>query len=244
MKKETKTNVVCCTRRQKVLGLVALVGLFACGLMVGITFNSNAKSQNSAVAENAAVVENQQATPEQPCQVVESLLLKKLYSENTDNSGEHRWNLSVYKRLAEYGCPENAKKYQDMIAREEVILKALDGESTQLCEDTENMLQDSLVFIDGYDSDSRIARAKIYANLAERGCPEHAQYYTDLAVKELTIARALSEDKFDKQETIDVVETYKRLEMKQAAAEVLDKAKKLTDPAIDFILQVQKIIEE
>ncbi len=60
----------------------------------------------------------------------------------------------------------------------------------------------------------------------------------------MEIARALRDDYFNRNETLEVVETYKRLEMKQAAADVLDKVQKLTDPAIDFIIQVQKIIEE
>ena len=41
-----------------------------------------------------------------------------------------------------------------------------------------------------------------------------------------------------------MVETYKRLHMQQEAAKMLDKAKKLTNPAIDFIIQLEKIIEE
>ena len=93
-------------------------------------------------------------------------------------------------------------------------------------------------------SDARIERAKIYANLSERGCSENKARYVELARQELEIARALEDDEFDNEETIEVVETYKRLNMQAAAEEIFETAKKLTNPAIDFILEVEKIINE
>ena len=65
-----------------------------------------------------------------------------------------------------------------------------------------------------------------------------------MAQQELEIARALQDDKFSEDDTIEVVETYKRLNMQAAAQEIFDVAKKLTNPAIDFILEVEKIINE
>ena len=41
-----------------------------------------------------------------------------------------------------------------------------------------------------------------------------------------------------------MVETYKRLQMQKEAERMIEKAKKLTNPAIDFIIQLEKIIEE
>ena len=67
----------------------------------------------------------------------------------------------------------------------------------------------------------------------------------DLARQELEIARALEDDDMTHQrETIEIVETYKRLHMQQAAHEILDKAKRITNPAIDFIIELEKIINE
>lgn len=96
----------------------------------------------------------------------------------------------------------------------------------------------------GASSFDRIERAKIYANLSERGCAENSQKYYDMAKQELAIARALEDDEFDEFETIEVVETYKRLNMQAAAEEIFETAKRLTNPAIDFILEVEKIINE
>ena len=52
----------------------------------------------------------------------------------------------------------------------------------------------------------------------------------------------MEDDEFDEYETIEVVETYKRLNMQAAAQEIFEPVKKLTNPTIDFILQVEKII--
>lgn len=94
------------------------------------------------------------------------------------------------------------------------------------------------------NADDRIERAKLFTTMAERGCPENSATYVEFARAELDIARAIQDDEFDRDETIDVVETYKRLHMQAAAEEIFEKAKKLTNPAIDFIIQVEKIINE
>lgn len=104
-------------------------------------------------------------------------------------------------------------------------------------------LQDEVVV----DTDAQfyINRAKIYANLADRGCKENIEVYKELAKKDLDIARALNHDSLDdRREATEMVETYKRLQMQAEATKMIEKAKKLTNPAIDFIIQLEKIIEE
>lgn len=118
-------------------------------------------------------------------------------------------------------------------------------DTTQTCTIIEESLLVRLPNGDKFATqDDRIERAKIYANLSERGCPENHQKYYDLAKQELEIARALSDDEFNQQDTIEVVETYKRLNMQAAAEEIFEMAKELTNPTIDFILSVEKIINE
>ncbi|MBE6461703.1 MAG: hypothetical protein E7006_02560 [Alphaproteobacteria bacterium] len=111
------------------------------------------------------------------------------------------------------------------------------------CVQIEELLAERLPEPDG-QGELRIIRAKIFAQMSERGCPENSEKYVALAKQELEIARALEDDEFDQYETIEVVETYKRLDMQAAAEEILETAKKLTNPAIDFILEVEKIINE
>lgn len=241
MKKEKNVKVACCSTRQKIWGVIALAGLFACGWMVGVAINANGRGH-----------------ADESCNVIESFLLGRVNPINSDSISQHSENIDIYKVLIENGCAENVEKYNAALQRESAIIEILKnneaiqhetvtmGNQSQACAEIEQLLTKRLDYYNSgaQDSDTHIERAKIYANLSERGCSEHSQDYVNLAAKELEIARALSDDKFNRDETVGVVETYKRLEMKQAANEVLDKVQKLTDPAIDFILQVQKIIEE
>lgn len=113
------------------------------------------------------------------------------------------------------------------------------------CGKIEMLLKERLYHVGDQYAESHIENAKIYANLSERGCAENSQKYKELAKQELEIARALNDDNLRNQEdSIEIVETYKRLQMQAEAEKMIEKAKKLTNPAIDFIIQLEKIIEE
>ena len=168
------------SRRQRVLGFIALTGLFLCGLFVGMGIVSQNKKVVAAAAPAPVVKEEYVAPvtePQSVCAEIERLISRRLPAE-TD------------------------------------------------------------------DADDRIERAKIFATLAERGCPENSAAFVEHARLELEVARAIEDDDFDHDEAIEVVETYKRLQMQNAAQEILDKAKKIANPAIDFIIELEKIINE
>ncbi len=168
------------SRRQRIFGIIGLVGVFLCGLFVGTGIVSQDKKVIAAEVPEPVVEEEyvaQATEPQSVCAEIERLLARRLPVANDD-------------------------------------------------------------------ADNRIDRAKIYASLAERGCVENSANYAELARQELEIARAIEDDDFDHDEAIDVVETYKRLQMQNAAQEILDKAKKITNPAIDFIIELEKIINE
>lgn len=114
------------------------------------------------------------------------------------------------------------------------------------CGKIEMLLKERLNHVGDPDAEAHIDNAKIYANLSERGCPgSSVSKYKDLAKQELEIARALNDDDMeDRHEATEIVETYKRLQMQAEAERMIEKAKKLTNPAIDFIIQLEKIIEE
>ena len=242
MKVNKKVQVVH-TRRQKIFGCLALLALFGCGFMVGMGI----KGRSVPVAQPGQVnVQEVNAEPKETCQIVEDLLLARLAPIESQNVLNHEYNISVYEKLIMNGCSENQMKYHNMAQRERKIMAALSESGPvveETCEQIEALLLEQLPVADG-DSDDRILRAKIYANLSERGCAENSAKYVELAKQELEIARALEDDRFDNGETIEVVETYKRLNMQAAAEEIFETAKKLTNPAIDFILEVEKIINE
>lgn len=244
--KTNKKNVrVGHSTSQQIWGALALAGLFVCGLMVGWGLNQghdNKVAQPKVATNPAPVAESQ---PKETCAIIEDLLLERLYSVDSQEVRHHEYNIDVYEKLVMNGCSENQQKYHNAAAREREIVAALQesNNSQQTCEQIETLLIGQLP----YASDrafERIDRAKIYANLSERGCAENSAKYVELAKQELEIARALEDDEFDNQETIEVVETYKRLNMQAAAEEIFETAKKLTNPAIDFILEVEKIINE
>lgn len=243
MQQKKKVQVVH-TRQEKIFGWLALGALFVCGLMVGLGINGR----------SAPVVEVEQVTNPAPvvdvqaketCAIIEDLLLERLYPVDSQDVREHEYNINVYEKLVMNGCSQNQQKYHNAAVREREIVAALQVSDVgqQTCEQIEMLLLNQMPSANG-DSWARIDRAKIYANLSERGCAENSAKYVDLAKQELEIARALEDDEFDKQETIEVVETYKRLNMQVAAEEIFETAKRLTNPAIDFILEVEKIINE
>lgn len=276
----------CCSRRQKIFGIIALGGLFACGLMVGIATQHTPRDEkisvdlsnydcerisdkikeitisgsqddakklyqlNELYTVQCAGRQNVKSVNEpdkETCEVIEELLTYAIVDEHTVNVTAHKVNIMTYQKLIEHGCPENADKYRTLIEREQNIINALNQDDVPsdepTCQNIENLLFANIPHGDN-GADSHIARAKVYANLSERGCPENSQKYVSLAAQELEIARALEDDRFDENETIEVVETYKRLRMKQAATEVINKVQQITDPAIDFILKLEQIINE
>lgn len=246
-KSENKRYVV----YQRVLAIVALAGLFACGLMVGFAVNG-AKKISSKVSQVVGVVEDI-SLPQRNCAAVEKLLKAKL-KEETDATDCWAFNdnIIIYDNLIDKGCPENHEKYVALKNRSSELAAAAcindnqqmiidDGRST--CE----KIRDEMLFYtdlnaSGYDGHMR--NAKTYAVIAERGCASEAEHYKELAEQELAVARAVVDDNLNEQDTIDVIEVYKKIQMQTAAEEVFEKMKKITNPAIDFILEVEKIINE
>ena len=224
-----------------------VVVLFICGLMVGIGIANFGHAVKVKQAPEAVVMLEQEFDEDiTSCQAIERVLLNRLYNDDNRCDLIQR-DLDVFQHLAAYGCPENQDKYMQMIHNKNALLVALcrDLQSDDACLQIEKNLQNRLG--DNYvnmGAEERIERAKIYAVMAERGCPENSEKYVELAKRELEIARGINDDKFNQEDTIEVVETYKRLKMQSAADEIFDKAKKLTNPAIVFIMQVEKIINE
>ncbi len=201
------------------------------------------------------------------CQRIEELLIERLYSENSEDLDAHISNVITYEKLVQTGCPENQKKWQSMVAREMEIGKALwnteyfqnelakhkrgpghTADST--CQGTERAilggLHNGCEHVGTYDrSGCYLHNAELYASLVQKGCPENRGKYKELALQQIDIATALKAEKeMENDEVESVIDTYKKLQMQEQAQQILDKVQKLTNPAIDFILQMEKIINE
>ncbi len=193
----------------------------------------------------------QEKLPDVTCEAIEKLLKQELADENSMDWYAHKNNMDVYTRLVKNGCEQNKTEYQKMAQREQEIMVALGGDfvpetNGTTCEQIEGLLRERLNRCDLDKSYCRVERAQIYANLSERGCAENSAKYKELAKQELDIARALTDDDIEhnEREATEMVETYKRLQMQAEASKMIEKAKKLTNPAIDFIIQLEKIIQE
>ncbi len=120
-----------------------------------------------------------------------------------------------------------------------------------VCQEIERVISSAIGDCDewGGNIDGRVdcylRNAEVYSTLVQKGCPENAAMNKDLALRQIEIATALQDEAdMDNSEVESVIDTYKKLEMQAQAKQVLDKVQKLTDPAIDFILQMEKIINE
>ena len=211
-------------KKNRVYGIIGMVGLFFVGAIFGYIINGSDHVNKSGMSElqckrisEAIISETNKYEPD--ADVIAQL--NKVYSMNCLNR--------------EFGQP----KPQPQPKVEESKLP----ETT--CGKIEMLLNEQVRPAGSMNPEDHIDNAKIYANLSERGCPENSGKYKNLAKQELEIARALDDDKLeDKQDSIEIVETYKRLQMQAEAERMIEKAKRLTNPAIDFIIQLEKIIEE
>ena len=209
-------------KRDKVYGIIGLIGLVIVGGVLGYIINGATHTNHSVMTEQQCITLSKKITNAVQWGKYDELeRLNKIFSENCNDR-----NFDEPEEEQE----EKPEKLPDLTcaAVEKLLLKRLD--------DWEE---------DSTESGPHIERAKIYANLSERGCAKNTNVYKDLAKKEIDLARALNDDNMDNRyEATEVVETYKRLQMQAEAEKMIEKAKKLTNPAIDFIIQLEKIIEE
>ena len=212
-----------------VYGIIGMLCILLFGIGIGIIINGTTRVNKSSMSEeqcqqisNQIIYAAQNNNPDLLRQ------LNEIYSENC-NDRRFKPTKPLYK---EKFIPNNMNKKM-----QEVPCEKIEALWLQRLNDVNFETSD--------DAQDYINRAKIYANLADRGCKENIAGYKELARQDLEIARALNNDRLDdRREATEMVETYKRLQMQNEAAKMIEKAKKLTNPAIDFIIQLEKIIEE
>lgn len=303
-----KTDKNTGTKSHRIWSVVALVGLFACGLMIGIGVHSNAKQKQSVFsdaqcadlarqidwninnsrwadleiaqkifAENCDgvmpvnapnTVKNNPQANIATCQRIESLLLEQLAPEDTNDLSAHVHNVIMYTKLVANGCPENSQKWQDMVNREMEIGKALAADFFDImlrdsgffamvqqddepaCAEIERAMKNAVADCEyeaQYDRkfSCYLHNAELYSSLVQKGCPENMEQNKEQALRQIEIATALkTEAELNRQEVESVIDTYKKLQMQEQARMLLDKVQRLTNPAIDFILQMERIINE
>ncbi len=250
VKNTTCEKCYVCTRSQKIWAWIVLGGIFVCGMMAGafIWEQKNVRMPDSTISvhENVEQFVGQEIAP---CRVKEEKLLDMVHPD------DHVLNIRIYETLVQIGCDENKEKFNNMLKTERELADAIgyvygrpvDYVSNKMrpCEQIERQLSDTLRD-GGVDSEGHSYNAAVYAKMAEDGCPENSDRYAQLALDELQIADGIKvqERAISDTEMFNTVGTYKKLQMQNEAKKYIKKVEKLVNPGIDFILELQRVIEE
>ncbi len=240
MKKQTAqqntARVACCSRGHKIWGLIAVVGLFVCGLMIGLTMGRTPLT----------AIEFQDADCKRLAQTIKS---QKNYlishADDVEDIKKGRDRVVEAQKLYDEGCSHYVPE----------AVQA-DNASTNApkpaCAVVEEVLLAQPISDDSRVPEEHLYNANLYLQLMENGCPENQEKYKQLAARSLEIATSLQQEWNYEDDikgnggetTTDIIEAYKKLDMKREAQEFLNKVQKLTDPAIDFIMKMQEVINE
>lgn len=208
-------------KKYRVYGVIGMVALVLVGVIIGYVLNgSDRVNQSIMTKEQCEMLADKMEGAVRTNRFDDIRTLNKIYSENCLNR--------------EFDSTKQQPKVEDKKLTETT------------CEKIEILLNKQIANDASMVPEDHIYNAKIYANLSERGCAENSQKYKELAKQEIDIARALTDDDIEenKRESVEIVETYKRLQMQAEAERMIEKAKKIANPAIDFIIELEKIIEE
>lgn len=224
-KKPVECPVECrCSTGHKIWGAVALAGLFACGLILGLAYRPSDNIRNSldatqcdAIANEIVTITTRGATPE------EAQTLRELNEAYTNGCAGR---LVIIERAA----PVAVENHPEIVST---------------CTRIEQLLERRLQPEDSVDYLAHLHNADTYSTLVDRGCAENADMYKTLALRELEIAEALRPtEEMGTSDAEIVIDTFKKLDMQREAQAFLDKVERLIDPATDFILQMEQIINE
>lgn len=224
-KKPVECPVECrCSTGHKIWGAVALAGLFACGLILGLAYRPSDNVRNSldatqcdAIANEIVTITTRGATPE------EAQTLRELNEAYTNGCAGR---LVIIERAA----PVAVENHPEIVST---------------CTRIEQLLERRLQPEDSVDYLAHLHNADTYSTLADRGCAENADMYKTLALRELEIAEALRPtEEMGTSDAEIIIDTFKKLDMQREAQAFLDKVERLIDPATDFILQMEQIINE
>ena len=191
------------------------------------------------------------------CTVVESLLLKEIVPDDSNEYFEQAFSAKVYTVLAKYGCPENATFFTDMAARKQAIADGLaalyeEEDSTvtaaeylysdeKICQTIEKRVSQN-INSNAYLYYEFLNNAKTYAALYEYGCKDNKAAYMRASLRELGVAVALMPtDKMERDEIATVVEICKSLGVADIAHLMLQRLK-ARGYDMAFLLEMENII--
>lgn len=256
MKDNTKTCFLC-SRKHKIIAWAALIGIFICGMMVGVSLWGYKHAHTADSKQNGLVEYVKQAVePKEkltPCEMREKALMANLVNDIDDSrydaADSHKWNASVYEKLVIGGCPENREKNKELAQAEMSVFYVLNRDEVNTgepCKVIESTLMREIITDCGNNTECHLNNAEIYSKMVEDGCKENQGKYGRKALDELQIADGVRiHDSDVRQDEIRAkVNTYKKLQMQNEARKYINKVEKLVNPGVDFIMELQRVIEE
>lgn len=223
---------------RKVWGILGLAALFACGVAVGLFYNTTIVNKKPACVPDSqcADLANKIANTGFDLQKQEQLIV--LYNENC-----------FYNKPVKVApTPQPEKKVPALKKRPTPKKDVRPAAPERTCDVVETLLLKQLKYYsaaNSADPGEHYGRAQIYAKLSNLGCMENYTKYRKLAMKEIAIAHGLNNNKWQgNEEIIKEVKEYKKLKMDKEAHDTFEKVKELTEPAIDLILELDEIICE
>lgn len=208
---------------RKVWGVLALAGLFTCGVFIGTTLNNN-------------------RTPDTDSRVIEfsEIACSDIVGKIRDTTDADL--LEELKDVYNDNCAGRVIHVKPVVSQNDTDA---DDTSVSTCERIEQLLRQQLYSEENNDAYFHLSNANTYARLAERGCQENADKYRALAASEIEITTALQPVEDMSESSVEnVVDVYKKVKMQAAAQQVIDTLQKVSEPTIDFILKLEKIVNE
>ncbi|MBO4480394.1 MAG: hypothetical protein J5742_02080 [Alphaproteobacteria bacterium] len=247
-KKTSESKSYVYSRKHKIIAWLALIGIFVCGMMTGVSLWGY---KHARMVDTTEKVENFVERNTMPCRVKEENL-QRLLTEN-----DHAHNARIYEKLVKIGCEKNKERFANFAESERELDDAMlyvkygeenfaDVPGIRPCEVIEKQLKFELITRDNPASWEHSRNARVYSQMAEDGCPENSEKYKQMALDELQIADGIKvrDDSISQDEMRYTVGTYKKLQMQNEARKYIKKAEKLINPGIDFIMELQRVIEE
>lgn len=209
---------------RRVWGVLGLAALFACGVAVGLFYNTG------LVNRKITCIPDSQCTD----------LANKIAATGFDLKKQEEL-IILYNQNCFYNKPlKRVEEKKPLPVLKIMPAKQPVATPERTCEVIETLLQRQLKYYSAANSpepDEHYGRAQIYSKLSDLGCEENYTKYKKLAGKEIAIAQALVRNKIHGQPAPK--ETAKA---KQPAGDTFKQVKELTDPAIQLILALESMM--
>ena len=130
-----------------------------------------------------------------------------------------------------------------IIERTPVVAAEEKSEIMSTCSRIEQLLKERLIPEDDTRYEAHLRNADTYSTLAERGCEENADMYKTLALREIEIATALQPEEYmTENDTVIVIDTFKKLNMQREAKEFLNKIEKLIELVAIIVVKTMLVL--